>query len=337
MKEKRFFFRVREEDGVPLYGAIAFGVIDRGTNLIQVRPRSGCVFNCVFCSVDEGPFSKTRQTIYEVDREYLVQGVEEVVKCKGVEDVEVHIDGAGEPFLYSEIKKLIKDISRIDGVKVISAQTRGTLIKVDEVEELDKSGLSRLNLSIDSLNEDLAKKMVGSKVYNLRKVLDLAEEVVKSGIDLLIAPVWVPGLNDPEIERVIEYALKVGAGKKWPGLGIQKYEVYKLGRKVKGVKPWSWFKFYRVLRTLEKKYGAKLVLRREDFGIHKTKWRVPIVFKRFEKVSVEVVGPGWVRGEVIAVGKGRVVSVVNCEAEVGEKIRVKVLTNKDGIYLAEPL
>ena len=37
---------------IPLIGHTAFGLIDRGTNIIQVRGLSGCNINCPFCSVD---------------------------------------------------------------------------------------------------------------------------------------------------------------------------------------------------------------------------------------------------------------------------------------------
>jgi len=42
---------------IPLFGCIAFGIIDRGTNVLQVRPISECPLACIFCSTDAGPYS----------------------------------------------------------------------------------------------------------------------------------------------------------------------------------------------------------------------------------------------------------------------------------------
>ena len=56
----------------PLIGHTAFGLIDRGTNVIQVRGLSGCNISCPFCSVDEGIHSKSRKNDYYVDKDYLV-------------------------------------------------------------------------------------------------------------------------------------------------------------------------------------------------------------------------------------------------------------------------
>ncbi len=331
-------FRIGEGQEIPLFGALPFGVIDRGTNLLQVRPQSGCMLNCIFCSVDEGPRSKSRRTVYRVERRYPIRAVEDAVRLKGVSDVEIHIDATGEPLLYSEIARLVGELSEIEGVKVISMQTRGILLTEELIGELERAGLSRINLSIDTLSEKKAKIMAGTSSYNLNKALKAAEAISKSEIDLLIAPVWVPSINDEDMEKLITYAVSIGAGQKWPPLGIQKYEAHKKGRKVKGVRPMSWFHFYRKLREMERTYGVKLVLKRGDFGIHRTHNRVPIIFRKLQKVKAELVGPGWMRNEMLGVAKGRVITVVNCDRfEVGDKVRVRILENKDGIYLAEPI
>ena len=45
----KFFLKI--EDDIPLIGHIAFGIIDRGTNLLQIRATSFCALSCIFCSV----------------------------------------------------------------------------------------------------------------------------------------------------------------------------------------------------------------------------------------------------------------------------------------------
>ncbi|MFB6216441.1 MAG: radical SAM protein, partial [Candidatus Aenigmatarchaeota archaeon] len=42
---------INQGSEIPLLGHIAFGLIDRGTNLIQVRPITGCNLKCIYCSV----------------------------------------------------------------------------------------------------------------------------------------------------------------------------------------------------------------------------------------------------------------------------------------------
>ena len=56
--EKRQLVNITKESKIPLIGCIAFGIIDRGTNLLQVRCTSLCNMNCAFCSTDAGAYSK---------------------------------------------------------------------------------------------------------------------------------------------------------------------------------------------------------------------------------------------------------------------------------------
>ncbi|MEM2834656.1 MAG: radical SAM protein [Candidatus Nezhaarchaeales archaeon] len=323
----------------PLIGCIAFGVIDRGTNLIQVRPSSSCTLSCIFCSTDAGPSSRNRQAEYLVDLDHLIEWVKAVIKFKRSKSLEAHIDTVGDPLLYPKIVDLVHRLSELPRVKIISMQTHGYLLSYKLISDLEAAGLSRINLSIDSLNPRLAKKLAGTQHYDLSHVLNMAEAISNSKIDLLIAPVWVPGLNDQEIPRIVEYALKIKAGKYWPPLGIQKFVSHKYGRKPKGVKPITWFKFYKELRKLEDKFKVKLVLKPEDFGIVKD-LKVPLSFKKGEKVRVQVVGLGWLRGEKLAVDlhQERIITLINASnIELGSIVHARILACKDNIYVAEPV
>ncbi len=329
----RRIFRISQD--IPLIGHVAFGLIDRGTNLVQVRPTSLCPLSCIFCSVDAGPKSRYRATEYLVDLDYLVDALKELVRYKGIRDAQAHIDAVGDPLTYPKIVELIQHIREIEGIGVISLETHGALLSEEILDEMDAAGLSRLNLSIDTMNPDLAKFLAGADWYDLTKVLELAAYVAENlKMDLLIAPVWIPGLNDKDMLKIIEFAKKIGAGKRWPPLGIQKYEVHKYGRKPKGVKPISWYEFYRTLRVWEKKYGVKLVLNPKDFGIYKVK-SLPLVFKKGQKVSAKIVGPGWHKGEWLAVAKGRVIAVLGTAGDppIGSQVKVEILRNKHNIYV----
>ena len=324
---KRPLVYVSKESGIPLLGHAAFGIIDRGTNLIQVRPITGCNLNCIFCSVDEGRASKTKKTDYIVDPDYLLEELRKICEFKG-RGVEVHIDGQAEPMLYPYMKHFLEGVSEIKEVSVVSMQTNGTLIServVDEYEGL----IDRFNVSISALDQDLADRIYGAK-YPLKKVLEAAEAIANSKIDLLVAPVWLPGINDEEIPKIIEFALEVGAGKRFPPLGIQKYIPYKGGRKLKEVMGFK--EFYEKLRKMEEEYGVKLVLSPKDFGIEKRP-RYPSPIKRGDVLKGRIVCEGRSEGEKIAVAKNRVVTVLTSR-KVGEAIRFKVVRDKDGIYLA---
>ncbi len=333
---RKFFVEIKRN--IPLIGHVAFGIIDRGTNLLQVRATSFCALSCIFCSVDAGPFSRNRLTEYMVELDYLLKWTKYVIKIKEVSNIQIHLDAVGDPFTYPNLVKLVKRLSEFPEVDTISIETHGALLTKKILDKLDDVGLSRLNLSIDALNEELARYLAGTPWYNVNRVAKLAEYIAQNlNMDIIIAPVWVPGINDDEIPRIIEFALDIGAGKRWPPLGIQKYEVHKYGRKVKGVKELSWFSFYKQLREWEKEYGVKLVLYPKDFNIVKTK-SLPIVFKRFQIAKVKVIAPGWLHNQWLGIAEDRVITIVGVKEEnipYGKSVKVKILRNKDNIYVAE--
>ena len=63
-----YYFKSTE----PILGLLHIGVIDRGTNVLQVRPTTICPLNCIFCSVDAGPFSRNRWAEYIVSKESIL-------------------------------------------------------------------------------------------------------------------------------------------------------------------------------------------------------------------------------------------------------------------------
>lgn len=332
--------RIGRDIDVPLIGHIAFGLIDRGTNLIQVRPTSLCPLSCIFCSTDAGPSSRWRVREYLVDLDLILEWFEYVVKRKEISNLEAHIDTVGDPFTYPQLVDLVQGLREIPQVNVISLQTHGFLMNEKTLDDLSDAGLSRINLSIDALDPHLAPYLAGCAKYDIERIKYLAEYIVRStNIDLLLAPVWVPGLNDHEIPKIIEYAIHIGAGKHWPPLGIQKYEPHKFGRKPRGVKPMSWTKFFLSLSKLEKKYGVKLILSPEDFGIFKCKI-LTIPFREGEKVRVKIVDKGWLKHEWIGVARNRVITIVGVPHEtppVGLEMLVRIIKTKHNIIIARPL
>ncbi|MGA2572951.1 MAG: radical SAM protein [Candidatus Methanomethylicaceae archaeon] len=324
----------RIPSGAPLIGSVSFGVIDRGTNVIQVRPSTSCSLSCIFCSTDAGPCSRRRRAEYLVDLDHMMEWVRGLVAVKGG-GVEAHIDTVGDPFTYPRLVDLVSAISDLGGVETISLQTHGYLMSEGLISNLAEAGLDRVNLSLDSVDPDLAKKLSGAESYDLKKIVDNAQYLVENtSIDLLLAPVWVHPLNDDQLEGLIDLAKRLGAGRKWPPLGIQKCEFHKSGRRTKEMKQVSWYAFYRRMRELEKVSGVKMVLRPSDFGIRAAP-SVAVPFGRGEKLSVRVIGPGWLKGESLAATKDLkwAVTVVGHELPVDEEVRVRLLRTRDNILI----
>ena len=124
--------------------------------------------------------------------------------------------------MYPDFIQLIEETAKLENVETISMQTNGMLLTKEMIDKLEKLGMNRINLSINSLNSGRAKKFSGTQSYDIKHIKEIAEYIAKSKIELLLAPVYLPNVNDEDIEEIIQLAKKLNAK-----LGIQKYEVYK--------------------------------------------------------------------------------------------------------------
>ena len=208
-------------------------------------------------------------------------------------------------------------------------QSNGTYFTKEKIDELEKAGLNRIHLSIHSTDPKQSKELFGTDEYNVKKILEVIEHISKSKIELMLAPVLLPGINDEEIEKLVELAKRIGCK-----IGIQKYEEYKYSRKPKGIKKENYYKFYKRLEELEEKYDIKLIYKHEAGEIYKGKsLEKPI--KVGERINAKILSDGWNDGQIIAAFKNRAITINDCEAEEGDKINLKVLENKSNIYLAK--
>ena len=235
------------------------------------------------------------------------------------------------------LPELVKALKSTDPVTVVSLQTNGTLLDDIKITALAKAGLDRVNLSLHAVDPMLARELAGVDEYDINKVMGAAMAVAKSSIDLLIAPVYMPGINDAEIPKLIDFAKACDAGKRFPPLGIQKFERYKYGRTPKGVKVQSWWQFFnRSIKEWEKASGLCLRLDpNRDFGTFRRP-SLPQVFKKGEKATVEIMAPGWIHGEMLGIARNRVISVYGCDKSSGQ-VRVRIVATKNNIYIGVPI
>src|SRR3989344_4875309 len=278
LNNKRTIY-VHKNSGIPLMGTNYFGLIDRGTNIIEVKPITSCNLGCIYCSVDEGPLSR-RKMDFIVEKDYLVQEFKKLIEYKQEDYIDAHINAQGEPMLYADMVELVADIAKIPQVKSISIDTNGTLLHKKLIDELAEAGLTRINLSLNALDQKIADKMAGFP-YNLKKVIELAYYIPKK-MDLIIAPVWLPSYNDDELVKLAKFAKEVGAGKNCPAIGIQNFLYYRFGRNP--VKQVEFEAFYKKLQDLEQKHGINLINTGKMFKIKKCT-ELPKPFKKGQVIE----------------------------------------------------
>lgn len=323
-----------EESGIPLYGLDFLGIIDRGTNIIELKPITLCNLKCRYCFVNAGSY----ETNFIVDNHFLLKKVKKLIKIKGAKDIEVHLAPYGEIFLYPRLPQLLSSINQLEGVKTISLQTNGLLLSPKIIQMLENTNVTRINISLNTFNKSLAEFLTHCKQYQMNTLLHNIDLLLDSNINVLLAPVWFPGENDEDIEEIIQFVINLrqkSYSSKDIQLGIQKYLIYKTGRTLKKIRPKTWGYFYQQLSDLENRYNIKLKLGPNDFGIHeRSLYKLNV--NEDDTIPVTIVSPGRWENECI----GKINEEFGCkillnspitfsDALLGKNIDVRILKAKD--------
>jgi uncharacterized protein len=312
---------IHQNSNIPLIGCNEFGIIDRGTNTIEIKPITTCNIDCIFCSVDH----LKRNSDFVVEADYLVQELNKVIELKE-NRVNVHIGSQGDTSLYGDLIRLVRLIRKNKKVNAISIVTNGILITKTIAKNLIDAGLTHFHISLHATNKENAS-MLAAAPYPVKKVMDVCKFIATEA-HLLIVPVWVPGVNDDDIVDVIKFAKEINAD-----LGIQNFLEYKFGKKPKNPLPMKLF--FIKLKELEKKLDVNLTELTSDLEFKEdTKIQKP--FRKNDIINVEIKFPSRLKNTYIGVAKNRCVTVINC-FNPKSTVKVKLIRDKDNIFTGVPV
>jgi cyclic pyranopterin phosphate synthase len=113
----------------------------------------------------------------------------------------------GEPLIISGIVDLVEKLAAIKGIEELALTTNGVLLE-QMAAPLKKAGLSRVNISIDSLERQSYKEITGfddlaSAMKGIRKAIDIGLEPVK------INSVIIKGINDSQIIPLAQMSVEL--------------------------------------------------------------------------------------------------------------------------------
>ena len=245
---------------------------------------------------------------------------------KKIDNIEAHIGTQGEPLLYAPLADLIEDLSAIPEVSTIALDTNGTLLTKTKVDELIDAGLTRFCFSINALDKELAEK-IANTAYNLKHILEIIEYISKKDVELIITPVWVPGINDKEIPKVIELSKKLKCK-----IGIQNFLNYQFGKNP--AEQMSWEEFIEKMKKFEKEFDVHLLFDfKKDFKIRETK-KLPKPFKKGDIIKAKIVSSGRLKNEMLAVANNRTISIYDSDAKINSIVKLKITREKHNIFAA---
>lgn len=163
----------------------------RKIDYLRVSLTDRCNLRCVYCMPENGVEKKCHEDILRFEE------VEKIITATSALGIKKVRFTGGEPLVLKGLDKLIKHTASMPTIKDISLTTNGMLLS-DMAVELKKAGLSRVNISLDTLQAEKFKKITRfgdiNKVYEaIEKCLSLDMVPVKLNIVLM------KGINDDEI------------------------------------------------------------------------------------------------------------------------------------------
>ncbi|QNF30385.1 GTP 3',8-cyclase MoaA [Metabacillus sp. KUDC1714] len=174
---------------------------------LRISVTDKCNFRCTYCMPAEifgpdYPFLKRNELLSYEEIERLTKIF---VHSLGVQKIRIT---GGEPLMRKDLPNLINKIKQINGVCDIAMTTNGSLLP-KHAQALKEAGLSRVSISLDSLNDEVFGKINGRGV-TVKAVMDGIEAAAEVGLKVKINMVVKRGMNDHEIIPMAKYFREKG-------------------------------------------------------------------------------------------------------------------------------
>lgn len=167
---------------------------------LRVSLTDRCNFRCFYCLPHgEPPIAPKEQMLSFEEIEYVC----EIFVSMGIEKIRLT---GGEPMLRRDIETIIQKLSRFKtaGLVDLALTTNGYFLP-ERARSLKEAGLDRVTISLDSLKQDVFKRMTGVDV--LEKVLAGIAAAKEAGLEpIKINAVIVRGHNEAEVADFAAFA-----------------------------------------------------------------------------------------------------------------------------------
>ncbi len=170
---------------------VLYDSYNRPVSNLRISLTPSCNLSCIYCHA-EGEVHPGK----EMDVDQIAE-IMRVASKFGVRSVKFT---GGEPLLRRDLVEIVQAVP--DGMES-SLTTNGTLL-ADKASELSEAGLSRVNVSLDSLVPETYERITGSDL--LAEVLQGIEAAVTADLaPVKLNMVVLEGINDEEIEAFVSF------------------------------------------------------------------------------------------------------------------------------------
>ena len=173
---------------------------DREIDYLRLSITDLCNYRCLYCMPPSGVDKKSHLNVCSYE-EYI----EYIKACTMLGIKKVRLTG-GEPLIRKGVLEFVDKIKKNCDVETLSLTTNAFFLK-DKLKVLKKSGLDRINISLDTLDEEKYRKL--TRGGDLKVVKDAIDTSLDAGFEnLKVNAVLMRGFNDTkkDLDLFIDYA-----------------------------------------------------------------------------------------------------------------------------------
>lgn len=175
---------------------------NRRINYLRISVTDRCNLRCFYCMPEEGIRLLNHDDILTYEE---MAEVVEVAAGKGISKVRVT---GGEPLVRKGIVHFIALLERIQGIEDLSMTTNGTLLE-EFAQPLAEAGLHRVNISLDTLDPGLYRKV--TRGGDVTAVINGIRAAKRTGLTpVKINCVVLEDEKKQDLERMKQFAAEEG-------------------------------------------------------------------------------------------------------------------------------
>jgi cyclic pyranopterin phosphate synthase len=168
----------------------------RTVDYVRISVTDRCDFRCVYCMAEDMKFLPRSEVLTLEEIELIARAFTSL----GVKKIRIT---GGEPLVRNQVMQLIEALGRLDGLDELVMTTNGGRLE-KYAKALRAAGVSRLNISIDSLQADKFRRI--TRVGDLQQVLNGIDAAIDAGFERIkLNAVILKGRNDDEILDLVDF------------------------------------------------------------------------------------------------------------------------------------
>ncbi len=172
----------------------------RQIDYLRISLTDRCNLRCVYCMPEEGVQLMKHQEL--MSYEEILKLVRSLVPL-GIRKIRLT---GGEPLVRLGVEELIRSLRAIPEIEDITLTTNGILLE-EKAEALKEAGLTRVNVSLDSLNPEKFHQI--TRWGDLERVLRGIRKAIETGLTpVKINVVAIRGFNDEEFLDFARFAME---------------------------------------------------------------------------------------------------------------------------------